>query len=362
MANELEALARRQLVRLQRHTPTRQLLALLCLAGLLILGGYFLYQSLPRQHTLRIAGSEVVSNRHYLMHILQEEVLPAGVRLHIASASDANDTMARLSRGELDLALMQDADAERYPNIRHIATLPTEVLHVLARPPIKQLSELRNRQINLEPRGSEWREHAVQALEFAGLHSGRDYLEANLDEEALMVLPGNVLPDAVVIASFIPSALVEFLIREHGYTLLELPFPASAPHHLDWGQASQIPAFAYGAEPAMPPRNLLTVGSSLHLVGHDHIDARATRILLHTLYGPALAARLHLPFEEKHLTDSAGYPLAAGVEDFIKRNHPLISKENYDKFKSLGGMLFSLASALLVALKWFRGEPVIEEE
>lgn len=335
---------------------------MLCLAGLLILGGYFLYQSLPRQHTLRIAGSEVVSNRHYLMHILQEEVLPAGVRLHIASASDANDTMARLSRGELDLALMQDADAERYPNIRHIATLPTEVLHVLARPPIKQLSELRNRQINLEPRGSEWREHAVQALEFAGLHSGRDYLEANLDEEALMVLPGNVLPDAVVIASFIPSALVEFLIREHGYTLLELPFPASAPHHLDWGQASQLPAFAYGAEPAMPPRNLLTVGSSLHLVGHDRIDARATRILLHTLYGPALAARLHLPFEEKHLTDSAGYPLAAGVEDFIKRNHPLISKENYDKFKSLGGMLFSLASALLVALKWFRGEPVIEEE
>ena len=155
MANELEALARRHLVRLQRHTPTRQLLAMLCLAGLLILCGYFLYQSLPRQYTLRIAGSEVVSNRHYLMHILQEEVLPAGVRLHIASASDANDTMARLSRGELDLALMQDADAERYPNIRHIATLPTEVLHVLARPPIKQLSELRNRQINLEPRGSE---------------------------------------------------------------------------------------------------------------------------------------------------------------------------------------------------------------
>ena len=43
MANELEALARRHLVRLQRHTPTRQLLAMLCLAGLLILGGYFLY-------------------------------------------------------------------------------------------------------------------------------------------------------------------------------------------------------------------------------------------------------------------------------------------------------------------------------
>jgi hypothetical protein len=57
MANELEALARRHLVRLQRHTPTRQLLAMLCLAGLLILCGYFLYQSLPRQYTLRIAGS-----------------------------------------------------------------------------------------------------------------------------------------------------------------------------------------------------------------------------------------------------------------------------------------------------------------
>ena len=277
----------------------------------------FLYQSLPRQHTLRIAGSEVVSNRHYLMHILQEEVLPAGVRLHIASASDANDTMARLSRGELDLALMQDADAERYPNIRHIATLPTEVLHVLARPPIKQLSELRNRQINLEPRGSEWREHAVQALEFAGLHSGRDYLEANLDEEAFDGAARQCAAGCggdCVVHPVGPGGVSDPRARLHP---AGTAVSASAPHHLDWGQASQIPAFAYGAEPAMPPRNLLTVGSSLHLVGHDHIDARATRILLHTLYGPALAARLHLPFEEKHLTDSAGYPLAAGVEDFI---------------------------------------------
>lgn len=362
MANELETLVRRLLVRLQRHTPTRQLLAMLSLAGLIGLGGYFLYQSLPRQYTLRIAGSEVVSNRHYLMHVLQEEALPDGARLQLMPGGNASDTMARLDRRELDLALMQDSDAERYPNIRHIATLPAEVLHVLVRPQIRQLSDLRNRQVNLDRQGSEWREHAAQVLEFAGLRAGRDYLEANLDEEALMALPANSLPDAVVSASFVPSALAEFLINERGYTLLELPFPASAPHHLDWGQASQIPAFAYGAEPAMPPRNLLTVGSPLHLIGHDQIDARATRVLLNTLYGPALAARLHMPFEEKSLTDSAGYPLANGVEDFIKRNKPLISKENYDKFKSLGGVFVSLVSALLVALKWLRGDPVIEEE
>ena len=74
------------------------------------------------------------------------------------------------------------------------------------------------------------------------------------------------------------------------------------------------------------------------------IDARATRILLHTLYGPALAIRLHLPFEKTPHRLEPATRWRPGWR-FHQRNHPLDFKENYDKFKSLSVMLFPLASA-----------------
>lgn len=360
MAKEFETLLKRSLKRIQQHATARQALAALCLLGLLGLGGHFLYEVWPRQFTLRMSGSEVVSNRHYLSKALQDACAKRGLNLLIEPKQDASQSMARLNAGDLDLALALDADPERYTNIAHVATLPPEMLHVLVRPGIRQLSELAGKQINLNARGSEWQAYAAQALAFAGLHAGQDYLESNLDEETLMSMHGNGLPDAVVLASFVPSALASFLVDNYQYSLLELPFPVAPPQNLNWAQAGYIPAFAYRADPATPMRNLTTLGANLRLVANRNTDPRAIYILLDALYGPELAARLAMPFDERKLTESAGYPLAEGAQQFLARNHPLVSRENFDKLKSLGGLFASMASALLVALRWFRGEEVLD--
>lgn len=55
---------------------------------------------------------------------------------------------------------------------------------------------------------------------------------------------------------------------------------------------------------------------------------------------------------------SAGYPLAEGSRLFLARNTPLISKENFEKLKAMLGLCASIASAILVTLRWFRGEPL----
>ena len=243
-----------------------------------MLCGYFLYRSLPRQ---RIPCASPAARWSATAIIRCTSCRKCCRRAPaIASASDANITMARLSRGEaLDLALMQDADAERYPNIRHIATPPTQVLCAGAATNQTIVSELRNRQINLEPR-RQWREHAVQALEFAGLHSGRPSGNQSGRRSlygAARQCAAGCGGDRVVHP---PRPWVSFLIR-YGYTLLELPFPGQCPASPGLGQPASFPPLPTAPSPHAATQSLLTVGSSLHLAGHDRIDARATRILLH---------------------------------------------------------------------------------
>ena len=87
MANGLEALARRHLVRLQRHTP-RPPVAGHALPGRAADSVAVIFCISPcRQYTLRIAGSEVVSNRHYQCILQKKCCRPACAC--IASASDA---------------------------------------------------------------------------------------------------------------------------------------------------------------------------------------------------------------------------------------------------------------------------------
>ncbi|AQR64211.1 hypothetical protein BXU06_03425 [Aquaspirillum sp. LM1] len=358
MSKEFNALLYQLLGKLQRYHRLRHALAILCVCGLIGLALNFLYQMLPRQFSLSIAGSDVVSNRYDLTKALQTESLNQGIYLRIQPTADITELMARLDRHELDLALVQEADAERYPNIVQIATLPPEALHVLVRPGIGQLTDLQGRQINLGLKHEEWHQHAMALLAFAGLRLDRDYLEANLSQEALMSLPASMLPDAIVTSSFIPSTLAEFLIQQRGYRLLDFPFPHTPPTQLGWARASQIPAFVYGAAPAMPPHPLPTAGIHLHLVGHKAVDAKAVYALLDTLYSPAMRARTGLPFDEQQISSAAGYPLAEGSRRFLSRNTPLISTENFEKLKSMLGLCASIVSALLVALRWFRGEPL----
>lgn len=358
MSKEFDALLYQLLGKIQRYHRLRHALAILCVCGLIALALNFLYQMLPRQFSLSIAGSDVVSNRYYLTKTLQTESLTQGIHLRIQPTANISQLMAKLDRHELDLALVQEADAERYPNIVQIATLPPEALHVLVRPGIDQLTDLQGRQIDLGLKHEEWRKHAMALLAFAGLRLDRDYLESNLSQEALMSLPAAMLPDAIVTSSFIPSTLAEFLIQERGYRLLAFPFPHIPPTELDWAQASQIPAFIYGAAPAMPAHPLPTAGIQLHLVGHKAVDAKAVYALLGTLYSPAMRARTGLPFDEQQISSAAGYPLAEGSRLFLARNTPLISKENFDKLKAMLGLCASIASALLVTLRWFRGEPL----
>jgi hypothetical protein len=172
-------------------------------------------------------------------------------------------------------------------------------------------------------------------------------------------MPERKMPEAIVVTSFAPSDVADYLVKQKGYQLLEIPFPRSLSLRLGWVADSQISAYMYKVKPAVPAKDIRTVGVNLHLVAHKDTDPRAVFKVLETLYSPAMGTRLRMAIDESRITVPSGYPLSQGTALYLERNNPLLSSATLDKVKALFGLVLSVASTLLVVVRWFKGpEPV----
>lgn len=341
----------------QRRSRGDRLLACAVLLVLLSAAGYSLLALIPRDHALTISGTDITSNRHFLAKALQEAAAEHGVDLALRPTAGSQEALALVAAGRLDLALVQGGLDQPSENVVHVATVTSEPLHFLARPGIADIAALRGRRVNLNTRKGGTRLVVRRILAFAGLREGIDYVESNVPTEDLLTLRGERLPDAIVITSFVPSDIVDYLVRRQGYRLLEVPFASSFALRHDWATDTGIGALMYSAAPPVPPQTIRTVGVKLYLVAHRKVDAGAVLAILKSLYSPALRARLHLPLDETMLMAAAAYPPAEGARLFIERNQPLFSRELFDRLKGAVGLVVSLYSGLLVVLRWVRQAP-----
>lgn len=356
MANEAQKILDEWLERLRRNERVRKLLAGCLVVALLGIAASFLHDALPRQYALTITGGDILGNRHYVARQLQQVAAEHGVALKLNPMPGSEEALRALDEGKIDLAFIQDGLENKYPNVVHVASVVPEQLHFLVRPDIKDISGLRGKLVNLGSKRGGTRIVARQVLEFSGLEMGVDYVETNLSAEELLRMRADRLPDAIVITSYAPSDGAEFLIRERGYTLLEIPFPASLALRLGWVADSKILAYTYSVKPPVPPRDIKTVGVNMHLVAHRDVEPRAIFQVLEGLYSPALAAALKLQINESQLNVPSGYPLSKGSQRFMERKNPLLSAATLDRIKALFGLALSVASTVLVVVRWFQAD------
>ena len=346
------------LLRRRAHPRTIRLAGAALLLMLACGAAWSLAQLVPRSVVLTISGTDITSNRHYLAKALQEATAAGGITLALHPVAGSQEALAQVAAGKLDLAFVHGGLDLPSQDVVHVATVTSELLHFLARPGIDDIAALRGHRVNLNGRKGGTRLIARQVLAFAGLREGIDYVESNIPTEDLLTLRGDRLPDAIVVTSFAPSDVVDYLVRRHGYRLLEVPFAAAFALRHDWAAEAEVGALMYGAAPPVPPRTLKTVGVRLSLVANRGVDADAIARLLDTLYGATLEARLKMHLDEGQILAGSAYPPAAGTRQFIDRNKPLFSRELLDKLKAATGLVVSLYSGLLVVLKWFRQVPL----
>ncbi len=342
--------------RLQRNRKVRTGLAVLALSGLLGLAASFIYDALPHEYELSITGGDVLSTRHFLSRMLQREAAENGVTFRVIPMSNSLETLTALNEGKLDMAFVQGGFGRNFPNVRQVAYIGPEQLQLLARPEVADISELRLKLINLSSPQSITRIVAKEVLQFSGLNDGVDYVETNFSTEELLQMRADKLPDGIFVTSLIPSDLVEFLVKERGYNLLEIPFPEALALRFGWVADSNILAYAYNVDPPVPSRDIKTIGINMHLLARTDIDPRAVFRVLESLYSPALELPPNLKIDENDLTKSSGYLLSEGSKKFLDRKNPLLSAAILDEIEAFFGIVLTVLSSVLIAVKWFKGE------
>ncbi|MGE5476464.1 MAG: TAXI family TRAP transporter solute-binding subunit [Bacteroidales bacterium] len=355
MADEAEKFFRTVLDRVQRSALTRKALAGALALALLAVAGNFIHQLLPRTYALKVSGGDILGNRHLLTKVLQEELLPTGVILDINPMPASVDALEALDMGQLDLAFVPAGSSGYYPNVVHVATIAPELLHFLVRPGIRSIGDIRGRTVNLGNRHSAERAVATAVFEFSGLRNSVDYVETNFSNEQLLAMKREHLPDVLVVTSYVPSFIADDMVKQHGYTMLEMPFPESLAVRVGWVADAKVLGYMYGVVPPVPERDIKTIGVNIHLLANAKVDPQAIAKVLETLYSPGVESRTRLHNDEATLTTPSGFPLSAGSRTFLSRHDPLLSAKTYEMLKNAFGLLMSVLSGVLVVYKWLKG-------
>lgn len=353
MPSEAEILLHKALNYARETHWIRRALAGLAVVALLGIGLTYAYGVLPRSYTLSISGGNVLSTRHFLAKILQEEAVSNGVHLVLRPTQDAHTALDMVSKHHLDMALVPGGQTHVYPHVQQVATLATETVHLVARPGIDRLEDLRGRTINL----GTTRSIALEVLNFLSLRESIDYVATGFSDTDLVSMPDHSLPDVMFVVSLVPSHVVDYLVREHGFHLMEIPFPKALTERQGWFSATTIPAFSYGASPAIPAKPMESVGVDMLLVAHEKTNPAAIVKVMDTLFREAVQTRANIQLTESGIEESTGYPVSPASFDYLNRNDNVISKKTVDKAKDLFGAVMSLATSFLLVWKWFRPKP-----
>jgi TRAP-type uncharacterized transport system substrate-binding protein len=344
-----------------------RLLAILAVLALAVSLGFWYWSSRSKVTPLSLAGGVELRYRKNLTGILCEEAAANGLKLDIRSnrqsAEEASkrgsteETIKRVDRGEVDAAVVPAGLAIAGENVRQVAVLECEALHLFVRPElfVQGIAGLRGKRINLGPAESGVSIIAGTVLKFMGMTAGEDYSNDGRSYEELRRLPPEMMPDAVFSLSPLPAPMAKTLVERCAYQLMELPFGEALALRYPYLEDLCIPANTYGVHPAVPAKPLHSVGTRSVLIAHADVSKTAIRRLLEVLYESDFTRRVGMqPLDVKLLQRSGEYPTHAGTVAYLRRHDPLINTDFLDRLKNLRGMIVSTASALILAWQWLR--------
>lgn len=323
---------------------------------LLGIGAKFVYELIPRHYLLTMTGGSVLSQRHFLAKVLQEELAQKHVSLKIVHAAGSVEALEEVNDGKIDLALVQGGLDSNYPNVEHVATISPELIHFLVKSDIREVKDLRGKFINMGVKGDGVSVVTNQILKISGLNAETDYAETNFSDEEILSMRPEKLPDVIVEVSYAPSDIADFLVKHRDYRLLEMSFPPSLAMRLGWVADSKILAYMYSIIPAVPEKDIQVVGVNLHLVANKDVDPNAIVRVLETLYGPRVTTRFGHNISENDMLLPSGFQVSKGTELYLSQKQPFLTDAFLNKFKAIFGLAVTVVSILLVLVRWWKTE------
>jgi hypothetical protein len=180
-----------------------------------------------------------------------------------------------------------------------------------------------------------------------------------------MNLAPHELPDAAFMVASVPSKVAGWLVKEHGYRLVPLRFakafsrhgvlaPAGdrtdlLPEHL---YGAEIPAFAYGVAPAVPPDSIKTIGTRLLLVASRGVPPGAAERLTEVAYESAFAKICDPPLSSTLLDQPAEIAWHEGTRRYIRASRPMIQADVIDLTEKLVAIGAAVVGGVFFLATW----------
>jgi len=368
-----------------RSTTIRRLLRdwVVPIAGLAVLGiALWFYFSKPavRVIPLRMTAGDPAGIRYDLGEMLSQYARPGGPQISMVPSRGSEDALQMLDANDVQLALIQGGLGQgQWHNVRLVASLHVEPLHLLVRANLhdvvsRDLAELRGKRINLGSPGSGTYILARELLGFAGLPPSAYRTESRSYAELAREADGEALPDAVFLASTLPSPTAGHLVRRHGFKLVALPFAEAfalqaltreeRKHVLEQDredidnrhiERAMIPAFTYRVSPGEPGNDLPTLGTRLLLVAHKDVPPAAIITVLDAVFSTEFAQVSNPPLSTRLLELPPEFPLHQGTLDYLARYKPIVAGDLVDFWEKTISITAAVVGGLLLLGQWLRG-------
>lgn len=324
--------------------------------GFALAAFFWFYRQEPARHQLRMTAGEGLSHRHRLAEILRQEAAGYGLDIDLVATAGSQESLAKVSAGEIDVALtLGDFDIPD-EHIRQIAVLDDEAMHLFVRPELVAggLIGLRGKTLSLGNRGSNTHKMAERLMSYVGLQPDVDYQIKEFWNKELLELTPEQMPDGVFAITSLPWGEVgEHLVKNLGYTLMELAVGDAIALRNPEAHDMVIPAYSYGMAPAVPDRPLHTIGQKMLVVASRGTSELAIERLMRVLFESEFGRRARLPnLDSTAVLTSREFPLHDGARKYLNRNEPLIKADSIDKLENLRSFLVSAALAIFLFWRW----------
>lgn len=307
-----------------------------------------------RRVEIRLAAGDPRGHRAAIARALADEAGRHGLDVVLVDTSGSEDSLARVERREIDVALVQGG-LDGNDDVREIAPLVLEPLHLLVRGDLDlyDLEDLRGRRLMLAPPGSGTRTIALDLLELAGI-GPNDFTEVAMGYADLEDAEDTALPDVIFHISTMPSPVAESLLRERGYELMPVPYAQAMAIRDVFVSPGVIPMNAYGALPATPRTDVPTLATRMIAIANRDTSPEAVRHLLEALESERFLRHAQLPRPPEALFAQPEFPLHPGTVAWQHRDDPFLTSEDVQGIESLRSFAVSLIVAGVLLWRWLR--------
>jgi TRAP transporter TAXI family solute receptor len=258
------------------------------------------------------------------------------LQVNVVESLGSLQNMDLLERGHIDLATVQ-ADTAMPRSARMVATLYQDVFQLIVRKDpdgeqsIENVQDLHGRRIALPPQGSGQRRSFAFLASHYGLKSS-DYEDLAMSSGSAnwALIDGAV--DAVFRVRACGNRSIMKLIDAVDVGLVPIDQAAAMRHKEPVLETAMIPMGCYQGHPALPGRDLMTVGVPRLLVAAADLDSEVVSLITSVLFErrrelvhrTPLAGFISAPDR----TGGTSIPLHPGARKFYDRDRPSFFQEN----------------------------------